>query len=113
VIGLLAILAGGLIILITLVAIRSSSAAPSMRDRLVRNGLYAHVRHPIHSGAFLEFAGLFLLRPTQPIAVACVLGVIWVLVQTKLEEYDLLQRLPNYREYMSQVPRFLPRFRRN
>jgi protein-S-isoprenylcysteine O-methyltransferase Ste14 len=113
VIGLLIIMAGGLIILIALVAIRLRAVAPSTRDHLVRNSLYAQVRHPIHTGAFLEFAGLFLLKPTQSIAIACVLGVIWVLIQTRLEEYDLLQRLPNYREYMNQVPRFLPRLRRN
>src|SRR4030067_3723885 len=30
----------------------------------------------------------------------------------ELEEIDLFQRLPNYREYMNAVPRFLPRFRK-
>lgn len=111
VVGLLMVIAGSLIILLALVAIRSIAVAPSIRDHLVQNGLYAHVRHPTHSGAFLEFAGLFLLRPTQSIAVACVLGVIWVLVLTRLEEFDLLQRVPNYRKYMDQVPRFMPRLR--
>lgn len=31
------------------------------------------------------------------------------MVQTRLEEIDLLQRMPNYRDYMNAVPRFLPR----
>jgi protein-S-isoprenylcysteine O-methyltransferase Ste14 len=41
-------------------------------------------------------------------ALACLLGFVWILVQTELEEIDLLQRAPGYREYMKKVPRYLP-----
>jgi protein-S-isoprenylcysteine O-methyltransferase Ste14 len=110
--GIILIIAGCAIIIYALVAIRSKAAAPSLTDTLVRKGPYAHVRHPIHSGTFLEFAGLFLLKPTVPVAVACVLGTIWIFVQTILEEHDLLQRIPAYREYLVEVPRFVPRRKR-
>ena len=106
----LVIAAGCSIILIALATIRSRAAMPSTRDVLVQNGIYAHVRHPIHSGTFLEFLGLLLLKPTLTVALACILGSVWVFLQTKLEEFDLLQRMPIYREYMNRVPRFLPRF---
>ena len=43
--------------------------------------------------------------------LAVSLGVGWVLIQARLEELDLLQRMPAYREYMQRVPRFLPRLR--
>lgn len=105
------IIAGCAIICIALVTIRLKAAMPSARDTLVQTGVYAHVRHPIHTGTFLEFAGLLLLIPTQTVVLACALGIVWILVQSRLEEFDLLQRLPAYREYMSHVPRFLPRFR--
>ena len=82
---------------------------PSMRDTLVRHGLYAYVRHPIYAGMLLVFVGIALLRSTWPVVVACTLGCLWLIVQAKLEEVDLLQRLPAYREYMGQVPRFIPR----
>jgi protein-S-isoprenylcysteine O-methyltransferase Ste14 len=85
---------------------------PSVRDTLVRHGLYARVRHPIYSGMMLVFVGLALLRPTATVVVACALGFLWMIVQAKLEELDLVQRLPAYREYMEQVPRFVPRFRK-
>ncbi len=112
-IGVLLIAVGSVIILVALVAIRLRAAAPSTRDSLVQNGLYAHVRHPIHTGTLLEFVGLFLIRPTQTVALACAAGIVWVLIQTRVEELDLLQRLPGYREYMNRVPRFLPRLRAN
>lgn len=85
---------------------------PSVRDTLVRHGLYAHVRHPIYAGALLIFIGLALLRPTSTVVLASAVGLGWAIVQARLEELDLLQRLPAYREYMEQVPRFVPRLRR-
>jgi protein-S-isoprenylcysteine O-methyltransferase Ste14 len=78
---------------------------------LVQHGLYAHIRHPLYSSMILELAGLFLWIPSLTILVACILGVIWVMLQAKLEEMDLVQRLPAYEEYMERVPRFIPRFK--
>lgn len=46
---------------------------PSVRDTLVRHGLYAYVRHPIYAGGFAVFAGLALIRPTSAFVLACVL----------------------------------------
>jgi protein-S-isoprenylcysteine O-methyltransferase Ste14 len=107
----LLIAAGAVIICLALVTIRGRAAQPTTRDGLARDGLYGRVRHPIHSGTLLEFAGVFLLQPNWAVAAACGLGVLWVLLQTHFEEMDLLQRIPGYGEYMRVVPRFLPRGR--
>jgi len=109
VIGWIFMASGGLVIILALAAIRWRAAAPARQDSLVEHGLYARVRHPIHSGALLEFLGLFLVLPILSVALACLLGMLWVLLQTRFEEYDLLQRLPGYDEYMKRVPRFFPR----
>lgn len=103
--------AGGLVILAALSSLRARAAAPSVNDTLVERGLYAHLRHPIHAGALLEFTGLALILPTLSMAVACALGVGWLVLQTRCEERDLLQRLPAYREYRQRVPAFLPRLK--
>jgi protein-S-isoprenylcysteine O-methyltransferase Ste14 len=108
IIGWIIIILGAIIIVIALVSIRLKAAAPSTRDGLVSKGIYSMVRHPIHSGTFLEFAGLFILRPSLQTGIACVLGFIWIFVQTKFEEQDLIKRIPEYRDYMKQVPRFFP-----
>jgi protein-S-isoprenylcysteine O-methyltransferase Ste14 len=65
-------------------------------------------RHPIYAGLLLQFVALVLVRPRGAVALAAILGVVWVHVQARLEEIDLLQRMPAYREYMQRVPRFLP-----
>ncbi len=83
---------------------------PSVKDTLVRNGLYAYARHPIYSGGFAILAGLALLRPASAFVTACILCFIWLIIQARLEEIDLKQRMPGYKEYMKQVPRFIPRF---
>jgi len=107
--GWVLIAAGGLIIIAALLTIRMRSLAPTVGDPLAQSGIYARVRHPIHSGTILEFLGLFLVRPSTTIGTACALGVFWVLIQTVCEERDLLKRMPEYRDYRNRVPRFFPR----
>lgn len=107
----LLIIAGGVIICAGLWSLRWRAAAPSLKDTLVVNGLYAHIRHPLYTGMLLELCGLFLWIPTSPVLVACILGVIWAVGQARLEELDLTQRLPAYKEYMKRVPAFVPKLK--
>ena len=106
--GWILIIAGAVIIVIALVSIKTKAAAPSTGDTLVKKGIYSIIRHPIHSGTFLEFTGLFILRPSLQTSIAFALGFIWIFVQTKFEERDLLKRIPEYENYMKQVPGFIP-----
>jgi len=105
----LLILAGGVVIFLGVKSLKWRAAAPSVRDTLVTHGIYSQIRHPLYSGMILELIGLFILLPTITVLVACVLGLLWVMIQARLEEMDLLQRLPVYLEYMQRVPRFVPR----
>ena len=86
------------------------SFRPTEKDTLVARGLFKYVRHPIYSGLLLDFFALSLMRPSAPILAACALGWGFVFVQARLEEMDLVQRIPAYRQYMGQVARFFPRF---
>ncbi len=103
---------GSVIQVFALLALRSRAAMPSTHDTLVEHGVYACVRHPIYAGVLLEFAGVLLVKPTQAVVLACLIGVVWAPIQARCEEIDLIERLPAYREYMHRVPRFLPRIRR-
>ena len=99
---------GAVVQTLALAALRLKAARPSVDDELVARGVYAHVRHPIYTGLLLEFAAMVLLKPRHSVAVAAVLGCVWALLQARLEEVDLVQRMPAYREYMKRVPRFFP-----
>jgi len=100
---------GTVLMVWALVLLRLRSFRPTERDTLVSGGLFAHIRHPIYSGLLIDFVGLVLIHPTVPVLVSCALGWIFVLVLAKLEELDLVERIPPYREYMKRVPRFFPR----
>jgi protein-S-isoprenylcysteine O-methyltransferase Ste14 len=108
--GWLLIMTGALTIVIALLTIRRKAAAPSLGDTLVSKGIYSVVRHPIHSGTLLEFIGLFILKPSLQTGLASVLGCLWIIIQTIFEEQDLIKRIPEYKDYLRQVPRFLPSF---
>ncbi len=110
--GWVLLAAGCVLITAALFAIGTRAALPSTSDALVTSGPYGRVRHPIHSGMLLALAGLVLLKPTRATGLASLLAVGWVLLQSRCEEFDLLQRLPSYRAYMARVPRFVPRLRR-
>jgi len=105
--------AGSLLQIWAIVFIRVRALAPTDRDSLVRQGPYARIRHPIYTGLLCQLVGLALYVPTLPVILACLLFIGWVFLQAPLEERDLLRRLPEYREYMQQVPPFFPRPRRN
>lgn len=111
-IGLFLILSGSVPLIWGHIELGWRTHMPSIKDTLVRHGLYAHVRHPIYAGGFAIAVGLALIRPTSSFALACALGFIWLIVQARLEEVDLVERMLGYRDYMREVPRFLPRLGR-
>jgi len=112
VVGWILVAAGALVFAVGHVHIGSPAGRPTMRDPLVRGGLYAYVRHPIYAGSIAFILGLALLHPTATFLLAAALGAAWLMVQARIEENDLTQRLPEYREYIKQVPRFVPRLGR-
>jgi len=107
----LLIVFGALIIIAGMFSLRWKAAAPSVKDTLVDNGLYAYIRHPLYSGMYMELAGLLLWFPELSMLVAVLLGMLWVWLQARFEEMDLIQRLPAYAEYMQRVPRFIPKLK--
>ncbi len=107
--GWILIAAGCIPMILGLAALRYPAALPTAGDALVERGIYARIRHPIYAGMLLEFLGLALLFPKPTVLLACAIGLAWVIGQARLEEHDLLRRIPGYREYMRRVPPFLPR----
>jgi protein-S-isoprenylcysteine O-methyltransferase Ste14 len=109
--GWILIAAGGILILAALFSIRVKAAAPSADDKLVRTGVYSAIRHPIHTGTALEFAGLFILWPTLEVGISAAVGFFWIYTQSIFEERDLCRRIKGYREYADKTPRFIPHIR--
>ena len=79
---------------------------PLPTGQLITTGPYAHVRHPIYSGAVLLLTGYALSWSNWTLAAVVAL-VTWVYFEAKAkaEERWLIQRFPEYQGYMRYVRR--------
>lgn len=82
---------------------------PGQKAALVTTGIYSRIRHPIYSGLWLMFLGVFLMVPNL------VFGTLWAaastaILQHALHEERFLASLfgREYRDYLSRTGRFFP-----
>ncbi|HUJ43383.1 MAG TPA: isoprenylcysteine carboxylmethyltransferase family protein [Opitutaceae bacterium] len=81
-------------------------------QRLVTEGLHAHVRHPRYLQALLVIVGVGLVANHLALYLAAALCVPGFWLIAVLEEKELRDRFgPAYEEYSRRVPRFIPRWR--
>ena len=86
---------------------RSLSMLPEAR-RLVTNGPYRVIRHPLYLGEAVALAGV-TLQFLSPWALALLaLQCIFQLERMKYEELVLSRAFPNYREYAARTARLVP-----
>jgi protein-S-isoprenylcysteine O-methyltransferase Ste14 len=77
--------------------------------RLVLDGPYAYVRHPMYVSVLLIGAATVLLY-LDWLKLLCWIALFAVLwVKSEVEEKALRQRFPGYRDYASMVGRFFPK----
>lgn len=87
------------------------TALPKPKDdsQLVRDGLYARVRHPIYAGLLLFAYGVALgTGSTTRLALAAALHAL-LSAKADREETWLLARYPDYAAYRRDVPKLFPR----
>ena len=79
---------------------------PLPNSQLVISGAYAHVRHPIYTGAVLMLGGYTLAWSNWTLAlVAGGISLLYFNAKAQVEENWLLERHPSYRSYMRHVQR--------
>jgi len=83
------------------------SAVIRREHRVVCNGIYRYVRHPIYAGDLLLLVGLELALNSWLVVLAVLLVPI-VARQAMREERELAETLPGYDEYRRQTKRFIP-----
>lgn len=81
---------------------------PKEEARLVENGVYRLVRHPIYGGLVVAAAGWALLR-ASPIGLLLAIGLLaFFELKSRREEAWLGERFPGYGEYRRRTRRFFP-----
>jgi protein-S-isoprenylcysteine O-methyltransferase Ste14 len=86
------------------------ATTPVEHGELIRNGLYARVRHPIYAGLILILGGLgWWLSNWRMGLITGLLSWAYFDRKATTEERKLRTRFPAYAEYASRVPKLLPR----
>jgi protein-S-isoprenylcysteine O-methyltransferase Ste14 len=81
---------------------------PSENGKLIQNGLYKYIRHPIYTGIILASIGFGIYRDSLwQIIVGCVLWIFFYF-KSSYEEELLARRFPQYADYRRNTSRFFP-----
>lgn len=107
--GMLQIWTGRLLSLSVLMGIPEISSWA--KNRFVRNGAFAYVRHPTYLSHTLMFSGVFLITGVLASGIVTFLDVLLVnMIIIPIEEKELLLRFgKEYERYRKEVPKLFPR----
>lgn len=107
--AVLSLLAGAVVAWAWRTLDRAASPFPRPREggRLVEDGPYAYVRHPIYAAGLVFFLGYALATSPAALVPLAALALLWR-NKAALEEELLARRYPEYAEYRERVPAFVP-----
>jgi len=80
--------------------------------KLITDGLFRHIRHPIYAFSMLLMLCSAVIVPTIPMAVAAVIHIVLWNLKARNEERHLLHAHGEvYQNYLQRTGRFFPRLR--
>lgn len=84
--------------------------SPLPGSKLIENGVYKFVRHPIYTGLILAFFGYAIISDSgYKLLISTVLFLLFYF-KTRYEEDMLIEKFPAYLEYKNRTGRFFPWF---
>lgn len=87
----------------------SPTSATRKEHKLVTNGIYRYVRHPLYTIGSSMFISFGMMADNWFIAALGILAFIAMALRTPKEEASLIEKFGDeYREYMKTTGRFLP-----
>jgi protein-S-isoprenylcysteine O-methyltransferase Ste14 len=81
---------------------------PSQKTRLVQNGIYAVIRHPLYTSVMAAALGWALVWQSWPALLAGLALIPLLDLKSRREERWLREQFPEYPEYAKRVRRFIP-----
>jgi protein-S-isoprenylcysteine O-methyltransferase Ste14 len=82
---------------------------PRADGKLVTNGIYQYVRHPVYLAILLIMTGLTVYSLNFGRGLITLLSIIFFWYKSSYEERLLLERFPEYDSYRKRAGRFLPK----
>ncbi|MGB5080120.1 MAG: isoprenylcysteine carboxylmethyltransferase family protein [Burkholderiales bacterium] len=106
--SLVLVLGGNYFCLVALLKLgRSLSIMPEAR-RLVTDGPYRYVRHPLYLAEAIVLAGIFLQFRSPPVALIVIAVLGFQLLRMHYEEGVLRTAFPEYADYARRTARLIP-----
>ena len=108
----LALIAGSLLVWMfrTLGRNLTDTVVTRKQHTLVTTGPYRWVRHPMYASAALAIVGNSLVAANWYLFVVGCLALLLLVIRTRKEEQNLIAKFgDDYRNYMQQTGRFVPR----
>jgi protein-S-isoprenylcysteine O-methyltransferase Ste14 len=81
---------------------------PTPDMRLIQNGIYAIIRHPLYTSVMAAALGWALVWQSWPAVLAGLALIPFLDLKSRREERWLREQFPEYREYAKRVHRFIP-----
>ncbi|MTI65535.1 MAG: isoprenylcysteine carboxylmethyltransferase family protein [Firmicutes bacterium] len=78
-------------------------------QKVVRVGIYKYIRHPAYCGNILQVIGFPLVLNSYYSLVLSIVTICIFLWRIKVEEKFLIKELPEYKEYIKETKRVIPK----
>ena len=86
------------------------TSATRKEHKLVTNGIYRHIRHPLYTFGSSMFISFGMMADTWFIASLGIFTFVLMAIRTPKEEANLIDKFGDeYREYMKRTGRYLPK----
>ena len=77
--------------------------------RLVTDGVYKHIRHPLYSSLFILTWGIFFKSPSSVGALLAICAGGWLVATAKTDEAECMEVFgPDYAQYRRHTRMFIP-----
>lgn len=87
------------------------TSATRKEHKLVTNGIYRYVRHPLYTFGSSMFVSFAMMADNWFIAALGIMAFVAMAIRTPKEEANLIEKFGDeYREYMRRTGRFIPKF---
>ena len=90
------------------------ATTPGVKTRLITDGMYAWVRHPIYALSVTMMTATFVAVPSTAVAAIAIIHITFMHIKARTEEAELLKlHGQDYQTFCEQTGRFIPSFRRH
>jgi protein-S-isoprenylcysteine O-methyltransferase Ste14 len=110
-IGITLMIISGLVFVIAVFNFRqiiTPNPVPLDNAKLITNGIYGYIRHPMYLFGILLMFGFAFYKNAYISVFLCILLIVFFIKKIIFEEKHLIQKFPQYKAYQSETKKLFP-----